>query len=155
MGATVSLAVVRMTGTQPGKSLVWMAMSRPPSLRISVPDPSLGQGGFPPTTQCIICGWHAHEFLAHPHAQGMCLRSACDWLLIRSKFYHEAYRHTQHLRPADVEPLAREFSYAMPNGFIIRRIERDYYSLLSLTALTVMRAADSAMLVGPEYGNLL
>jgi len=47
--------------------------------------------------------WHTHM------PQGMCLRSACDWHLDPLKIHTiEAYLHTQQLRPADVEPLARD-----------------------------------------------
>jgi cation diffusion facilitator CzcD-associated flavoprotein CzcO len=47
--------------------------------------------------------WHAHM------PQGMSLRSACDWHLDPLNIHTiEAYLQTQQLRPADVEPLARD-----------------------------------------------
>jgi FAD-dependent urate hydroxylase len=47
--------------------------------------------------------WHRHM------PQGMYLRSACDWHLDPLNMHTiEAYLHTQQLRPADVEPLARD-----------------------------------------------
>ena len=46
--------------------------------------------------------WHRHM------PQGMYLRSACDWHLDPFNIHTiEAYLHTHQLRPADVEPLAR------------------------------------------------
>jgi FAD-dependent urate hydroxylase len=48
--------------------------------------------------------WHTHM------PQGMYLRSACDWHLDPLKIHTiEAYLQSQQLRPADVEPLARDF----------------------------------------------
>jgi hypothetical protein len=47
--------------------------------------------------------WHTHM------PQGMSLRSACDWHLDPLNIHTiEAYLQTQQLRPADVEPLARD-----------------------------------------------
>jgi cation diffusion facilitator CzcD-associated flavoprotein CzcO len=47
--------------------------------------------------------WHTHM------PRGMYLRSACDWHLDPFNIHTiEAYLHTQHLRPTDVEPLARD-----------------------------------------------